>query len=56
MAVGVKAGIEVGVEAGMATAEEIRRTGLIVRVFGRFKVKAGCVVAAGASVCDRREV
>jgi hypothetical protein len=35
-----------GAEAGMATAEEIRRTGSIVRVFGRFKVK---VVSSGKS-------
>jgi hypothetical protein len=47
MAVGVEAGMdvsaevrmEVGAEAGIAAAKEIRRTGLIVEVFGRFKVK-----------------
>jgi hypothetical protein len=37
--VGAEVGIEVGAEVGMATAGEIRRAGLIVRVFGRFKVR-----------------
>jgi Lon protease-like protein len=31
--------IKVGAEGGIVTAEEIGRAGLIVRVFGRFKVR-----------------
>jgi hypothetical protein len=31
--------VKIGAEVGMATIEEIRRAGLIVRVFGRFKVR-----------------
>jgi hypothetical protein len=39
IAVNAKAGIAVSIEARIAVTEEIRRTGLIVGVFGRFKVK-----------------
>jgi hypothetical protein len=39
--VSVKAGIKVDTEAGIATTREIRKTGLIIRVFKRFKVKVG---------------
>jgi hypothetical protein len=46
IAVSAKAGMKVSAEAKIATAEEIRRTGLIVRVFERFKVK---VVSSGES-------
>jgi hypothetical protein len=31
--------VRVGAEEGIVTAEEIGRAGLIVRVFGRFKVR-----------------
>jgi hypothetical protein len=31
--------VRVGAEVRMTTAEEIKRAGLIVRVFGRFKVR-----------------
>jgi hypothetical protein len=35
-------GVEgVGTEVGIATAEEIRGAGTIIRVFGGFKVKVG---------------
>jgi hypothetical protein len=54
MELGVEAGmatetigvVGAGAEAGMATAGEIGRTGLIVRVFGWFKVE---VVSSGKS-------
>jgi hypothetical protein len=36
---GAEVRIEVGAEVGIATAEEIGRAGLIIRVFGRFKVR-----------------
>jgi hypothetical protein len=39
--VGAEVEMEVSVEARMATAEKIRRTGSIVRVFEKFKVKVG---------------
>jgi hypothetical protein len=39
IAVSTKAGIKVSAKAEIATAEKIRRTGLIIRVFGRFEVK-----------------
>ena len=32
---------EVGAEVGIATAEEIKRAGSIVRVFGGFEVRVG---------------
>jgi hypothetical protein len=35
-------GVEgVGAEVGMATAEEIREAGTIIRVFGGFEVRVG---------------
>jgi hypothetical protein len=37
--VSAKVGIKVSVKARIATTREIGKTGLIVRVFGRFKVK-----------------
>jgi hypothetical protein len=37
--VGAKAGMVVSAEAGIATTEQIRRTGLIVKVFERLGVK-----------------
>jgi hypothetical protein len=54
MEVGAEAGmatetigvVGAGAEAGMATAEEIRRTGSIVKVFGWFEIK---VVFSGKS-------
>jgi hypothetical protein len=39
MDVSAEVGIEVSTEAGIAAAEEIGRTGSIVGVFGRFKIK-----------------
>jgi hypothetical protein len=38
--------VEVGIEAGITTAEKIRKAGLIIKVFGRLKVK---VVFSGKS-------
>jgi hypothetical protein len=39
MEISVEVGIEVSVKAGIAIVKEIKRTGLIVGVFRRFKVK-----------------
>jgi hypothetical protein len=34
----------------------LKEAGLIIGVFEGFEAKAGCVIAAGANVCGRKEV
>jgi hypothetical protein len=54
--VSAKVRITVGVKAGIAVTREIKRTGLIVRVFRGFKAKAGYVITADASTRNKKEV
>jgi hypothetical protein len=54
--VSTKVRIAVSIKAGIVTTKEIKRTGLIVRVFGGFKAKASYVITAGAGACNKKGV